>query len=172
MWTPSIPHADRRQRIQGGGRMSTRISYQGLGNSGYLYGGTDCRQGTIILIHEKDSPPSRDSGRGSIHVRRWECCCGGSSRLHRIGSRRSGSGMRAPEIYRRICGMAHPICVGLADAGPSCSNAFPRYVIDVSRPLIIQDVACYPVITRDSVKGIRQTYPVVRSTRPSFYVEY
>jgi len=109
----------------------------------------------------------------SIHARRGGCCCGGGSpRLHRIDSRRSGGGMRESEKYRRIRGMAHPICVGLADPRHSCSNAFPRYVIDVSRPPLIQEVACYPVITWDSVKGIRQIYPVVRSTRPSSHVEY
>jgi len=135
--------------------MSTSLLYHAFGIRGYQYIRTDYQFGQTLFTIHQDPASCRCSACGSprVHsrgqvVRRF--------RSLPIGRRPTFVALPIPRVECQSCGLVRQVEVPFADPRRSYTNAFRRYVLELSRHVTIRDVAKHLCVGWDMIKDIQK----------------
>ncbi len=137
--------------------MSTSLLYHGFGIRGYTYVRTEYEGGTVIFTICQERGDLRCAACGSRRVVRH----GAQERRFRslpIGCRPVQIALEVPRVGCADCGVVRQVPVEFADERRSYTQAFERYVLELSRHMTIRDVARHLQVGWDLVKDIQKRY--------------
>ena len=137
--------------------MSTSLLYHGFGIRGYTYVRTEYEGGTVIFTIGQERGDLRCAACGSRRVVRH----GAQERRFRslpIGCRAVQIVLEVPRVGCADCGVVRQVPVEFADERRSYTQAFERYVLELSRHMTIRDVARHLQVGWDLVKDIQKRY--------------
>lgn len=145
--------------------MSTSLLYHGFGIRGYQYVCSFYDQGIIRLVIKQD----RSSLRCPECNARDPILHGSVSRDFRslpIGSKAVFITCPIPRIECLSCGAIRQVKTSFAGQRRTYTNAFERYVLDLSKRMTIADVAEHLKVGWDLIKDIQKRYLKKRFSRP------
>jgi transposase len=137
--------------------MSTSLLYHGFGIRGYTYEKTAYEGGQVIFTIGQERGDLRCAACGSRRVIRR----GSEVRRFRglpIGSRPVQIVLEVPRVGCADCGLVRQVPLDFADARRSYTQAFERYVLELSLRMTIRDVAEHLHVGWDLVKDIQHRY--------------
>jgi len=137
--------------------MSTSLLYHGFGIRGYTYEKTAYENGQVIFTIGQERGDLRCAACGSQRVIRR----GFQTRRFRslpIGSRAVQILFDVPRVGCADCGKVRQVLIDFADARRSYTQAFERYVLELSQRMTIRDVAEHLQVGWDLVKDIQHRY--------------
>jgi transposase len=137
--------------------MSTSLLYHAFGIRGYHYIKTAYEGGQVIFTIGQERGDLRCAVCGSQRVVRR----GSQVRRFRslsIGSRPVQIVLEAPRVGCADCGKVRQVPLDFADARRSYTQAFERYVLELSQRMTIRDVAEHLGVGWDLVKDIQHRY--------------
>jgi transposase len=145
--------------------MSTSLLYHAYGVRGYRYMKTEYSEGTIkfhIMQPRKSHRcPVCNSpdviGRGQ-NIRRF--------RTLPIGRKQTFIVLAVPRVGCRACGAVRQVAIDFAEPRVTYTRSFERYILELSRSMTIQDVACHLGVSWDMVKDIQKRDLKQRFSRP------
>ena len=145
--------------------MSTRALYQVLGTQGYRVEKVQRDEG-LVQMHLEPLPHRVCCPvcKGKNVIRRGE-----KARLFRnlpIGKNCTWLIVNLPRVECRDCEVVRQIDLGIADPMRTYTRAFERYVLELSRYMIILDVARHLDVSWDIVKDIQKRNLVKRYSKP------
>src|SRR5918995_292303 len=135
--------------------MSTSLLYHAFGARGYRYVRTTYTEGQTIFTIRQEPGNCRCSACGATdlisrgHVQR-------RFRSLPIGSRATSLVLPIPRVECRACGLVRQVDVAFADPRRTYTQAFQRYVRELSRRMTIRDVAAHLNVGWDLVKDIQK----------------
>jgi transposase len=145
--------------------MSTSLLYHGWGIRGYRELGIKFEGAAIRFRIERNDDT-------------WSCAHCGSTRVMKaglvprqfrslpVGGKPVGIELSIQRLWCAACGKTRQAKVGFADEGRSYTHAFERYVLELSRHMTIQDVACHLGVGWDLVKDIQKRNLCRRFKKP------
>ena len=145
--------------------MSTSLLYHGFGVQGYVYQGTQYREGEIHFTITQPDKELRCSVCGSRRVIRK----GGRRRRFRglpIGSRPVWIELDVPRLGCKACGAVRQAEVSFAPGQHSYTKRFAGYVLDLARCMTLWDVACHLGVSWNLVKELMKGELRRRFCRP------
>jgi transposase len=137
--------------------MSTSLLYHGFGIRGYHYEKTAYEGGQVIFTIGQERGDLRCAACGSRRVIRR----GFEVRRFRslpIGSRPVQIVLEVARVGCADCGKVRQVPLDFADERRSYTQAFERYVLELSQRMTIRDVAEHLQVGWDLVKGIQHRY--------------
>jgi transposase len=145
--------------------MSTSILYHAYGIRGYRHVRTEFKEGAVFFTIMQPLTSCRCSvcqsanviGRGKT-IRRFRCLP--------IGRKPTYVEFAIPRVACRDCGAVRQVAIGFAEPRVTYTKSFERYVLELSRNMTIQDVACHLEISWDVVKDIQKRDLKRRFSRP------
>ena len=135
--------------------MSTSLLYHGWGLRGYYYQGTHYEGGAIRFRVRQVDTGLCCSHCGSRNVYK----SGQVPRSFRgvpLGDHPVWIDLPVQRLWCAGCSKTRQAKIGFADARRSYTHTFERYVLDLSRHMTIQDVACHLGVSWDTVKEIQK----------------
>jgi transposase len=137
--------------------MSTSLLYHGFGIRGYAYVRTAYEGGQVIFTIRQERGDLRCAVCGSPRVVRR----GFQMRRFRslpIGARTVQIVLDVPRVGCADCGTVRQVPIDFADERRSYTQAFERYVLELSQRMTIRDVAAHLQVGWDLVKDIQKRY--------------
>ena len=137
--------------------MSTSLLYHGFGIRGYTYEKTAYEGGQVIFTIGQERGALRCAACGSPRVVRR----GSQVRRFRslpLGSRPVQIVLEVPRVGCADCGKVRQVPIDFADDRRSYTQAFERYVLELSQRMTIRDVAEHLQVGWDLVKDIQHRY--------------
>jgi len=137
--------------------MSTSLLYHGFGIRGYGYVKTAYEGGQVIFTIRQERGDLRCAVCGSQRVVRR----GFQMRRFRslpIGARAVQIVLDVPRVGGADCGTVRQVPIDFADERRSYTQAFERYVLELSQRMTIRDVAAHLQVGWDLVKDIQKRY--------------
>lgn len=137
--------------------MSTSLLYHGFGIRGYTYVKTAYEGGQVIFTIRQERGDLRCAACGSRQVVRR----GFQERCFRslpLGSRAVQIVLAVPRVGCADCGQVRQVPINFADERRSYTQAFERYVLELSLRMTIRDVATHLQVGWDLVKDIQHRY--------------
>lgn len=147
--------------------MSTSFLYHGFGLIGYEYVRARYEGGAVIFSIKRERRKIRCSLCQSSDV----IFRGTTSRRFRIvpiGSKRVFLDFDVKRLECRHCGKIRQEKISFADARFTYSHAFERYALELSKHMMIQDVARHLSVSWDVIKDIQKRYLTRRFSQQSF----
>ena len=137
--------------------MSTSLLYHGFGIRGYTYVKTEYEGSRVVFTIRQERGDLRCAACGSRRVVRR----GFQPRCFRslpIGSHAVQIRFDVPRVGCPDCGEVRQVPIDFADERRSYTQAFERYVLELSQRMTIRDVAAHLQVGWDLVKDIQHRY--------------
>jgi transposase len=145
--------------------MSTSLLYHAYGVRGYRHVKTEYSEGTITFhimqprkSHYCPVCNSPDVIRRGQSIRRF--------RSLPIGRKQTYIVLAVPRVGCRACGTVRQVAIDFAEPRVTYTKYFERYVLELSRSMTIQDVACHFGVGWDMIKDIQKRDLKRRFSRP------